>query len=84
MDRRRLIVASLRDRYEQAMERLKETVKQYNVSRELYEVELCNVYSTSLQSLQSSMYTFLSPSFVLFHSYLLLYNYAEETPREGS
>ena len=70
MERRRLIVASLRDRYEQAMERLKETVKQYNMARELYEVELCKVYSTSLQS---SMYPFLSPSFVLFHSYLLLY-----------
>ena len=37
-DRKRLIVYSLQDRYEQAMERLKECVKEYNMMHEKYEV----------------------------------------------
>ena len=37
-DRKRLIVYSLQDRYEQAMERLKECVKEYNMMHEEYEV----------------------------------------------
>ena len=44
-DRRRLILQSRRDRYAMAMEELKDSIKQYNVTRELYEVRFtlsCN------------------------------------------
>ena len=37
-DRRRLVASSLRDRYERAMEDLKEKMKHYNTTRESYEV----------------------------------------------
>ena len=37
-ERRRLIVSALRDRYERAMEDLTESMKQYNIIREEYEV----------------------------------------------
>ena len=37
-ERRRLIVSALRDRYERAMEELTESMKQYNIIREEYEV----------------------------------------------
>ena len=37
-DRRRLIVSALRDRYERAMEELKESMKAYNMTREIYQV----------------------------------------------
>ena len=37
-DRRRLIVSSLRDRHERAMEELKESMKIYNMTREIYQV----------------------------------------------
>lgn len=40
--RRRLIIQSCRDRYVMAMEELKDSIKQYNVTRELYEVRSCN------------------------------------------
>ena len=37
-NRRRLVTASLKDRYERAMEDLKEKMKHYNTTRESYEV----------------------------------------------
>ena len=37
-DRRRLITASLKCRYDIAMEELKESMKQYNITRDIYEV----------------------------------------------
>lgn len=48
--RRRLITHSHRDRYVMAMEELKDSIKQYNVTRELYEVRFtlscnCVLYS---------------------------------------
>ena len=38
-DRRRMIRAATRERYESAMDDLKDSIRQYNMIRELYEVQ---------------------------------------------
>ena len=48
-DRRRLILSSLRDRYELAMEKLKCCMKHYNLLFERYEVTIFSIKITILQ-----------------------------------
>ena len=80
-DRRRLIVASLRDRYEQAMERLKEAVKQYNMARESYEVyRVVYIHVAISIFLNYTVVYSCPPSLHLF----LPLCYAEEMAKEGS
>jgi hypothetical protein len=38
-DRRRMIRAAVRERYESAMDDLKDSIRQYNMIREIYEVQ---------------------------------------------
>ena len=81
-----MVAASLKDRYERAMEDLKEKMKHYNTTRESYEVYLYrDLTYTYTQRISRGMHIIMvkpySLSISLSHS--VLAHSAEEVPEKG-